>query len=68
MNENVDDCAYKAVKAMSIDIDREELIRALRADRKRYEDAYRRGYEDGLKIGEENGYNRALRDKEQSQW
>ena len=43
----------KAVHDVGIEIDRESLIKAIRNDRQRYEEAYRKGYSDCQKEYEE---------------
>ena len=43
--DKVEDGAVKAVQAVGFNVDKEELEKALIADRHRYEMAYQRGYE-----------------------
>lgn len=51
MNDQIDkeisDKCIKIALKYSIDIDEKKLIAALKADRRRYEEAYKRGYRDG---------------------
>ena len=45
MRLDVDNAIYKAVQTVGINVDREELIKALQYDRNQYD----KGYEDGCK-------------------
>lgn len=47
INQEISDKCIKIAMKYSIDIDEKKLIAALKADRKRYEEAYKRGYRDG---------------------
>lgn len=42
-----DNMVWNAITKVGIDIDRDKLIQALTADKKRYEDAYEAGYDHG---------------------
>lgn len=59
-NENLDNGIFKAVVRTGIDIDKEKLIQALEADKKRYSEAYeigyRRGYENAVRDCTENNF------------
>ena len=45
----------RAVQEYKLDIDKEKLFAALKQDKKRYMDAYRKGYEDCAKRMKEEG-------------
>ena len=47
MNVRVENEIIKAVRNIGIDVDKEELIKALAYDRKQYEKGYEDGYENG---------------------
>lgn len=47
IDQEISDKCIKIALKYSIDIDEKKLIAALTADRKRYEEAYKRGYRDG---------------------
>ena len=47
MRIHVENGVYKAVKDVGFDVDKEELIRALRYDREQYKKGYEQGYRDG---------------------
>lgn len=44
--EECDNIMMQAVHEVSVDIDREALVQAILADKRRYEDAYKKGYSD----------------------
>lgn len=45
--KSIEENCFKVAYKYGIDINKEELIAALKADRKRYEEAYNRGYSAG---------------------
>ena len=47
MQIHVENGVYKAVKNVGFDVDKDELIRALRYDREQYKKGYEQGYRDG---------------------
>ena len=51
MNKSVDEYIYKSVLKVGVEVDRDELIRALRYDRDQYEKGYRDGQNESLKRG-----------------
>ena len=51
INEQYDNAIYSAVQNMGIDIDKDKLIQAIAADRRRYEKAYSEGYCKGYENG-----------------
>lgn len=50
ITEDVDNAILTVIQQLNIDVDKEELIKALNYDR----DQYRKGYMDGLKKATEN--------------
>ena len=54
--EKIEGDVFSAVQSYGIDIDKEELIKALKADSERYEQAYKKGYAVGFEGGFQNGY------------
>lgn len=46
-DSDLKDAMFTVLHKRCIDIDEEKLVQAITADRKRYEEAYRRGYEAG---------------------
>lgn len=50
ITEDVDNTILTVIQQLNIDVDKEELIKALNYDR----DQYRKGYMDGLKKATEN--------------
>lgn len=48
-DSDIKDAMFSVLHRRGIDIDEEKLVQAIAADRKRYEEAYRRGNEDGYK-------------------
>lgn len=46
-DSDLKDAMFTVLCKRGIDIDEEKLVQAITADRKRYEEAYRRGYEAG---------------------
>ena len=46
-DSDLKDAMFTVLGKRGIDIDEEKLVQAITADRKRYEEAYRRGYEAG---------------------
>lgn len=42
-----EDGVMKAIAEVGVDVDKEELIRALKYDRQQYQKGYDKGYEDG---------------------
>lgn len=46
VNKSVDEYIYKSILNVGVDVDRDELIRALRYDRDQYEKGYRDGQRD----------------------
>ena len=48
-----DRMVVKAVQEIGIEIDQDALVQAIRGDRQRYEEAYRKGYSDCQKHYEE---------------
>ena len=53
IEEVVKDRIFKICERCDIDVNEEDLLAALRADRKRYEEAYDWGYREGYKRGRE---------------
>lgn len=53
-DSDLKDAMFTVLHKRGIDIDEEKLVQAITADRKRYEEAYRRGYE----AGRRDEYNR----------
>lgn len=53
-DSDLKDAMFTVLCRRGIDIDEEKLVQAITADRKRYEEAYRRGYE----AGRRDEYNR----------
>ena len=53
MNLELENGVIKAVNSVGINIDKQELMEALRQDRRRYEAAYQKGYNDCMSIYEE---------------
>ena len=47
IGERTDEEVYKSILKVGVNIDKEKLISALKQDRQRYEEAYRRGYAAG---------------------
>jgi len=47
----IKDEIFRITQKYNIDINEEELIAALKADRRRYEDAYNFGYHEGYRQG-----------------
>ncbi len=47
MQIRVEDGVYKAVKNVGFDVDKDELMRALRYDRKQYQKGYDQGFQNG---------------------
>ena len=43
LDKNVEDCVYSAVQNVGVNVDRDELIRALKYDREQYQSGYRDG-------------------------
>lgn len=43
LDKNVEDCVYSAVQNVGVNVDRDELIRALKYDREQYSSGYRDG-------------------------
>jgi hypothetical protein len=43
LDKNVEDCVYSAVQNVGVQVDREELIKALQGDREQYD----KGFDDG---------------------
>lgn len=58
INVQVENDIIKAVKNVGIDVNKEELLRALTYDRQQYE----RGYERGYVKGHRHGYRKAIHD------
>jgi hypothetical protein len=50
--EEIDEYIYKSVVKVGVDVDKEELIRALRYDRDQYDRGYSDGYSRGYAVGE----------------
>lgn len=50
--EKIDDYIYESVVKVGVDVDKEELIRALRYDRDQYDRGYSDGYSRGYAVGE----------------
>ena len=48
---SLEDAVFKAIQKVDIEVDREELIKALQYDRNQYE----KGYADGIKDAEKTG-------------
>ena len=46
--QNIDDGIWQAVTKVGFEVDRDELIKALRYDRSQYEDGYYAGYRKGI--------------------
>lgn len=53
-DSDLKEAMFTVLRRRGIDIDEEKLVQAITADRKRYEEAYRRGYE----AGRRDEYNR----------
>lgn len=53
-DSDLKDAMFTVLHKRCIDIDEEKLVQAITADKKRYEEAYRRGYE----AGRRDEYNR----------
>ena len=51
-NKAVDEYIYKSILNVGVDVDRNELIRALRYDREQYEKGYRDGQRDIVRCGD----------------
>ena len=51
VEQSFEDAVFKAIQKVDIEVDREELIKALQYDRSQYE----KGYADGLKDAEKTG-------------
>lgn len=47
-----DEQVYKAVQRVGIEVDKNELIKALRYDRQQYAKGFRAGYEKGLQVSQ----------------
>lgn len=58
INVQVENDIIKAVKNVGIEVNKEELLRALTYDRQQYE----RGYEKGYVKGHRHGYRKAIHD------
>ena len=48
---SLEDAVFKAIQKVDIEVDREELIKALQYDRNQYEKGYADGLKDAEKIG-----------------
>lgn len=48
IKNQVDENIWQAIQRVGIDVDKDELIRALQYDRDQYQKGYNDGYEDGL--------------------
>lgn len=48
INKNVEDSIFKSIHKIGINVDKEELIRALNYDRDSYSKGYKNGYNNGI--------------------
>ena len=51
INEETEDFIYEAVRKVGIDVDKEELLKALQYDRHQYSSGYCDGYTEGVEAG-----------------
>lgn len=51
VESKIDDAVIKTIQKFGVEVDREELIRAMMYDRKQYEKGYRDGLSDAVKHG-----------------
>lgn len=49
MHTEQDDTIYRMIRDYGVDVDKEELIKALQYDRGQYDVGYRKGYEQGVR-------------------
>ena len=52
VESKIEDAVIKAVQKVGVTVDKEELLRALRCDRRQYEKGYEDGLIDAVKHGE----------------
>ena len=54
--EEIDDYIYESVVKVGVDVNKEELIRALRYDRDQYDHGYSDGYSRGYSVGKAEAF------------
>ena len=54
LNEKLDETVAKAVMAVNISVDRDEMVKALEYDRGQYDLGYRDGFQEGYKTAKQD--------------